>query len=59
METTEQILEMVYDSIEGGGSGVAIGRNVFQAEDPTKMVRAIAAIVHERCSVKEALRVLE
>ena len=59
METTEQILEMVYDSIEGGGSGVAIGRNVFQAEDPTKIVRAIAAIVHERCSVKEALRVLE
>jgi len=59
METTEQILEMVYDSIEGGGSGVAIGRNVFQAEDPTKIVRAIAAIVHERCTVKEALRVLE
>ena len=58
METTKQILEMVHDSIEGGGSGVAIGRNVFQAEDPTKMVRAIAAIVHEGCSVKEALRVL-
>ena len=55
METTEQILEMVRDSIEGGGAGVAIGRNVFQAESPAKMVRAISMIVHQDYSVKESM----
>jgi len=56
MDTIEQILEMVRDSIEGGGAGVAIGRNVFQAEDPTAMVKAISMIVHEGYEVEEIMR---
>jgi fructose-bisphosphate aldolase/2-amino-3,7-dideoxy-D-threo-hept-6-ulosonate synthase len=58
METTEQILEMVRDSVEAGGAGVAMGRNVFQAADPARMLRAIAMIVHRGASVEEALREL-
>lgn len=58
METTEQILEMVYDSIEGGGAGVAIGRNVFQAKSPALMVRAISMIVHRNYEVEEAMKEL-
>lgn len=56
METTEQILEMVRDSIEAGGAGVAIGRNIFQAPDMVKMLRAVASIVHEDATVAEAMR---
>jgi fructose-bisphosphate aldolase / 2-amino-3,7-dideoxy-D-threo-hept-6-ulosonate synthase len=56
METTEQILEMVRDSVEAGGAGVAMGRNVFQARDPVAMLRSISMIVHRGCSVEEALR---
>jgi fructose-bisphosphate aldolase/2-amino-3,7-dideoxy-D-threo-hept-6-ulosonate synthase len=59
METTQQILEMVHDSIEAGGYGIAIGRNIFQAEDPVKMVRAMAKIVHGGFDVKEALKELK
>jgi fructose-bisphosphate aldolase/2-amino-3,7-dideoxy-D-threo-hept-6-ulosonate synthase len=59
METTQQILEMVHDSIEAGGHGIAIGRNIFQAEDPVKMVRAMSAIVHRDSSVAEALKELK
>ncbi len=59
MSTEVELLEMVYDSIQAGGKGVAIGRNIFQAKDPTKMTRAIAAIVHEGYSVKEALKLLK
>lgn len=59
MDTTEDLLRMVHDSVEAGGAGVAIGRNVFQSEDPTKMVRAIAMIVHERSGVDEVMRELE
>lgn len=59
MSTEMELLEMVYDSIQAGGKGVAIGRNIFQAKDPTKMTRAIAAIVHENYSVKEASKLLK
>jgi len=58
MDTTEQILEMVRDSIDGGGAGVAIGRNVFQADDPTKMVRALSMVVHDRLDVSEVMKEL-
>jgi fructose-bisphosphate aldolase/2-amino-3,7-dideoxy-D-threo-hept-6-ulosonate synthase len=59
MSTEIELLEMVYDSIQAGSKGVAIGRNIFQAKDPTKMTRAVAAIVHEGYSVREALKLLK
>jgi len=56
METTQDLLQLAYDSIQAGGIGVAFGRNVFQAEDPTKVVSAIAKIVHENYEVEEVLK---
>jgi fructose-bisphosphate aldolase/2-amino-3,7-dideoxy-D-threo-hept-6-ulosonate synthase len=50
------ILEITKKSIEVGGAGVAFGRNVFQAEDPTKFVRALYLIVHENYDVDEAIK---
>jgi len=50
------ILEITKQSIEVGGSGVAFGRNVFQAEDPIKVVRALYLIVNENYNVDEAMR---
>ena len=50
------ILEITKQSIEVGGSGVAYGRNVFQAEDPTKVVRALYLIVHKNYNVEEAMK---
>jgi DhnA family fructose-bisphosphate aldolase class Ia len=38
---------------------VAIGRNVFQHDKPTHIVRAITRIVHENASVEEALKEVE
>ena len=56
METIPELLEMVYDSIQAEGAGVAFGRNVFQADDPAKMVKAIAKIVHDKYTVEEVLK---
>ena len=56
MDTTRELLQMVYDSIIAGGSGVAFGRNIFQSKDPTKLVAAIAKIIHEKKSVDEVLK---
>ncbi len=59
MSTPRELLQMVYESIEAGAAGVAMGRNVFQAEDVCSMVRAIALVVHERYNADEALKELE
>ena len=58
VETTRDVLQMVKDSITAGGAGLSIGRNVFQHEDPTKIVKALSAIVHKAASVDEALEIL-
>jgi len=59
MDSDREILEMVKGSIEAGGAGASIGRNVFQHKDPTRMVRAISAIVNDDSSVEDALNLLE
>ncbi|MBY9005534.1 MAG: 2-amino-3,7-dideoxy-D-threo-hept-6-ulosonate synthase [Candidatus Lokiarchaeota archaeon] len=56
MDTTKELLQMLYDSIQAGGAGVAFGRNVFQAKDPTKIVSAIAKIVHKDYTVEEVMK---
>ena len=58
MDSDRDILEMVKGSIDAGGSGVSIGRNVFQHKNPKLMVRAIAAIVNEGSSVEDAVKIL-
>lgn len=57
-DSDEEILEMASNSIRAGGSGVSIGRNVFQHEKPEGMVRALTKIVHQGASVEEAVEEL-
>ncbi|MEM2099005.1 MAG: 2-amino-3,7-dideoxy-D-threo-hept-6-ulosonate synthase [Candidatus Bathyarchaeia archaeon] len=57
-KTTLELLQMVHDSLKAGGAGLSIGRNVFQHENPTLMVKALAAIIHENASVEQAQKIL-
>ncbi len=57
--TDKEFLEMIEGAMEGGARGVAIGRNVFQHDSPTKITKAITEIVHHKKSVDEALEMLE
>lgn len=59
MDTEEDILQMVHDSILAGGKGVSIGRNIFQHHNPEKMVKAMYSIIFEGAKVKEALKILK
>ena len=59
MDTDEEVLKMVRNSIEAGGRGVSIGRNVFQHKNPQKMTAAISKIVHDDGSLEEALKILK
>lgn len=41
-----EALEMCHKAIDQGASGVDMGRNIFQSEDPVAMIKAIKAVVH-------------
>jgi class I fructose-bisphosphate aldolase/fructose-bisphosphate aldolase/2-amino-3,7-dideoxy-D-threo-hept-6-ulosonate synthase len=45
-------------AVDAGGAGVAIGRNIFQADDPAAMAAAVSAILHRGASAEEAMGML-
>lgn len=49
-------MALAKDSIKAGGPGIAIGRNVFQAEDPRARVCEPAKIVHEGYSAGRSVK---
>lgn len=51
----KEALELSWNAIQHGASGVDMGRNIFQAENPVGMIRAVRSIVHENASVGQAL----
>jgi len=50
-------LQMTANAIKEGASGVDMGRNIFQSDNPVGMIQATRAIVHNGASVKEALKI--
>ncbi len=52
------MLETVSAALQAGAMGVAIGRNIFQADDPAAMTAAVAALLHQNASVDEAAAML-
>jgi class I fructose-bisphosphate aldolase len=58
LESTRDFLVMVHDSIQAGGAGLSVGRNVFQHKRPDLLTQALARVVHEDVSVDEAMEPL-
>ena len=50
-------LQMTFNAISAGASGVDMGRNIFQSDNPVGMINAIGAIVHNGASVDEAFKI--
>lgn len=59
LPSLESVFQMVYDGIQAGAKGVTYGRNVWQADDPVKMVQALKHIIHNDGSVADALEIAE
>ena len=55
----EDTLKMIEGAIKAGAAGLSMGRNSFQHETPSKLVRAACAIVHDGKSAAEALEILK
>lgn len=50
----KEALELAYKAISCGARGVDMGRNIFQAEDPKSMVKAVNMVVHQNSNVDTA-----
>ncbi|MBP1556434.1 MAG: 3-hydroxy-5-phosphonooxypentane-2,4-dione thiolase [Oscillospiraceae bacterium] len=50
----QDALKLAYNVMSKGAHGVDMGRNIFQSEHPIEMAQAVAKIVHEKFTDKEA-----
>lgn len=50
----DEALTMAFHAISEGAAGVDMGRNIFQSEKPAAMAQAIAKVVHENYTDKQA-----
>ena len=57
-DTPRQFLEVTKDVMSAGALGVAYGRNIFEYEDPTKMIKALKVIIHGSGDVDKACKIL-
>jgi len=54
----EETLNMIEGAMKAGATGLSMGRNAFQHENPELFVKVACAMVHKGISVKEALGML-
>ncbi len=52
-------LTMAYNAVQQGASGVDMGRNIFQADNPAAMIQAVRKVVHENATPQEAFDLLQ
>ena len=52
-----EALEMTFNAMARGASGVDMGRNIFQSDSPIGMIKAVNAVVHGGASVDDAFTV--
>jgi putative autoinducer-2 (AI-2) aldolase len=48
-------LELAYNAVQSGATGVDMGRNIFQSEHPVAMIQAVREVVHKNATAKKAL----
>ena len=54
----EEIITRTYELMRQGAAGIVYGRNVIQHEHPSRMVRALMALIHEDATPEQAMHAL-
>lgn len=50
-----EALTMASNAVKQGASGVDMGRNIFQADNPTAMIQSVNKVIHENMKPRDAL----
>ena len=58
LNSTEDFLRMVDESLEAGGAGLSVGRNIFQHRCMTDLVRVLSDLTHRDLPLKDAIRIM-
>jgi DhnA family fructose-bisphosphate aldolase class Ia len=53
-DSIEDVFNDIYFSMQAGAKGIAIGRNIWQHKNTRVMIEAMAGLVHENWTVKQA-----
>jgi fructose-bisphosphate aldolase, class I len=53
---TATFLQQTRDILDVGAAGVAVGRNVWQSDDPDKVVKPLEKVIFENMSVEQATK---
>ncbi len=57
-ESAGELLRTTSDALKAGAAGLSMGRNVFQYDNQTLIVKALSAIVHKGVSIEQAQKIL-
>ena len=58
-ETDLDTLNMIHGALQGGASGIVMGRNVWKSPNSVALLSAVHGLIHENMNVKEANQLLE
>ena len=58
-EDLKQIFQKSYDFLQQGTKGLVYGRNIYQHPNPTQIVKAFMAMIHQNATVEEAMNIYE
>jgi DhnA family fructose-bisphosphate aldolase class Ia len=53
-DSIRQVFQDIYDSLEAGGRGIAVGRNIWEHGNVEAMLDAVNGLVHSHWSVEKA-----
>lgn len=53
-DSVRQVFQEIHDSLEAGGCGIAMGRNIWEHEHVELMLQAVNGLVHHHWSVAQA-----
>jgi len=54
-DTDEQVIVDIYNAMQAGARGIAMGRNIWQRANVLAMIEAIVGLVHERWSIEQTM----
>ena len=57
-DSDRSLFQMVHESLQAGGAGLSIGRNVFDHPRRVTLMKALSAMVHRNASVEEAMDIM-
>lgn len=55
----KEIFQKSYDFLQQGAMGLVYGRNIYQHPNPTRIVRAFMAMIHEEATVEKAWEIYQ